>query len=304
MRQSEADKAEYEAVRKQYDLDTQARARGEDVPERPAANYSQDLVSPRLLCAVLPDGPEEDLEEVRKDADEVYKAPTKASRAEAEHEAGLANVHQGDGDDEDGAADTTRDDDVGVSPVIAEHVEPEQVASTEETPFMDISAFVPGEYAGQDGDDYSHHHHLASEDVAAVDQHQAVISTGPEPHSLDFHAVFETSTTPGDDTVVKPENVVLPHVESVSAEGISADGNMAYSYSSTTMVYDGLHQQQHPQQIEQPTEARIEELPDEPQQQQDDDDDDDDDDEDDDDDNHAGHGDEQEETPAGDSDDA
>ena len=297
LRQSEADKAEYEVVRKQYDQDTQARARGEEVPERPAANYSQDLVSPRLLCAVLPDGSEEDLEEVKKDADSVYKAPTKASRAEAEAEAGLglaleAGAVAGVDDeehevDDDGVqADTTRevsDDDAAAA---AATVDPEAdpavaaVTSAEDAPFMDISAFVPGDYAAQTGEEYGHD---LSTGEDQQEQHQEDDSTAvaapthQDAHGLDSYAVFHAGTT--EDDAVKTESAA-PRIETVAHEGVSADGNMAYSYSSTSMVYGG--EEQHAEG------AKIEELGDEPLEQHNNVDDDED--EDDDEEEEAGHG--------------
>lgn len=56
LKQAELDKAEYDALRKQYEDDAAARARGEDVPEREHVepSYAKETVSPRLLAAVLP----------------------------------------------------------------------------------------------------------------------------------------------------------------------------------------------------------------------------------------------------------
>jgi hypothetical protein len=265
LRQSEADKAEYEIVRKQYDADTQARARGEDVPERPAANYSQDLVSPRLLCAVLPDGNEEDLEEVRKDATNVYKAPTKASRAEAEHEAAEA----------ENAADVTQEispsEGNGSPGVDADHHAQADTVIEADAPYMDISAFVPDDFAAQ-----STGYHLPGETENANEQGPQIkldAPAGEENHGLDFHSVFQTTPSSNEEFVMaKGEEGALeghalksdggvPQVHTMSAEGVSADGSMAFSYSHSTVV-GGMptylpHVGQEPAQT-----AKIEELPD------------------------------------------
>jgi len=250
-------------VRKQYDADTQARARGEDVEERPAANYSQDLVSPRLLCAVLPDGNEEDLEEVKKDATNVYKAPTKASRAEAEHEAAEA----------ENAADVTQDispsEENGSPAAIADHQAQGDTVIEADAPYMDISAFVPEDFAAQ-----STGYHLPGETENANEQPPQIkldVPTGEENHGLDFHSVFQTTPSSNEEfAVAKGEEGALdghaiksettPQVHTMSTEGVSADGSMAFSYSHSTVV-SGMpsylpHTGQQPAQT-----AKIEELP-------------------------------------------
>lgn len=80
LRQSEKDKAEYDIVRKQYEEDCAARARGEVVPFRPSPKYAEDLASPRLLAAVLPGGPEEDIKAVLADAGTLFKPPSRSKR--------------------------------------------------------------------------------------------------------------------------------------------------------------------------------------------------------------------------------
>jgi hypothetical protein len=56
LKQAELDKAEYDTLRKEYEDDAAARARGDDVPERKHVDpsYAKETVSPRLLAAVLP----------------------------------------------------------------------------------------------------------------------------------------------------------------------------------------------------------------------------------------------------------
>lgn len=264
-------------VRKQYDLDTQARARGEDVPERPAANYSQDLVSPRLLCAVLPDGAEADLDEVKRDADSVYKAPTKASRAQDAIEAG----HDQDEDEDEHEHEVAQPQVASVEPV---------VGNTDDAPFMDISAFVPGDYAAQT--EYTHNVADVTQPESSHEQQVVGDQVVPpvqdedeEEQGLDFNAVFDAGAAVDDSVVIKDET--SPRIETVATEGVSADGNMAYSYSSTTMVYGEAQ----PQQVQDPVGgAKIEEIPDEPQHDDHDDEEEEDDEDDDEEEVVAGHG--------------
>lgn len=56
LKQAEADKAEYERLRKEYEEHAAAMARGENPPElhQTIPSYARDEVSPRLLAAVLP----------------------------------------------------------------------------------------------------------------------------------------------------------------------------------------------------------------------------------------------------------
>ncbi len=56
LKQAELDKAEYDNLRKEYEEDAAARARGETVADKPHVepSYAKETVSPRLLAAVLP----------------------------------------------------------------------------------------------------------------------------------------------------------------------------------------------------------------------------------------------------------
>jgi hypothetical protein len=279
LRQSEADKAEYEQVRKQYDADTQARTRGEEVPERPKPVYARDLVSPRLLCAVLPDGPEEDLEAVRKDAAEVYRAPTKASRAEA-------GLHVHDDEADQGLAQTPSDDQIPPTPVGAGFGESDGAIPepSNESGFLGVTTFATDTYEhdhnGFDLPDGGPEQNHGPEQTPSqvVDSDQA----GPaeEPHGLDFHAVFQIPTTSHGEGAIAHKTEALQNeqhdalspritsnVQLVSSQGVSSNG-MSFSFTQTTVVGGGslsnvlsTVQPPHTRSDDQPH-ARIEELPD------------------------------------------
>jgi hypothetical protein len=94
---------------------------------------------------------------------------------------------------------------------------------------------------------------------------------GEEGHGLDFHSVFQTTPSSNEEfAVAKGEEGALdghaiksegaPQVHTMSAEGVSADGSMSFSYSHSTVVGGLPSYLPHAGQESAQT-AKIEELP-------------------------------------------
>lgn len=244
LRQSEIDKAEHDEVRKQYETDNAARARGEKIPQRPQPKYSRENVSPRLLCAVLPDGTPEELEEVKKDA--------AAAAAEQSGAKANANDTADEGDDQEHAGDQTHSEGEGDS-----HAADTQVRTKDEprdnaedpnsASYLDMAEFVPSAFGGSEGlptgQSHGHKGHL---DSANTDGNN-IPSHDVEHNGLDLNSVFQTTPPIHDvstDILTKVEGGPdytsnQPQVTSMSAQGVSADGSMSFSYSSTSMISGG-----------------------------------------------------------------